>query len=258
MQIFANAGLAPDSGCVRARQQYHRGCCGRAAAPGFARSGPWQAWFGRALPEAVNESCIYYLRKTGGAHMPAPEFPDFLAALRTGDPQALEEFLREIDPFLRQVIRLRLIDSRLRRVVDTTDILQSLLKDFLSRRQSDTPPGGATGGLYAYLIAAVRKKILARLRKECRHLGSLPDDWDAVSPEPSPAQQAERRDLYQVVRARLSEDKRLLFDLRAQGRTWPEIAQQVGGKPNALRVRLSKAIRTILNDLEGEESRDAR
>ena len=39
--------------------------------------------------------------------------------------------LREMDPFLRRVIRLRLLDGRLRRAVDTTDILQSLLKDFL-------------------------------------------------------------------------------------------------------------------------------
>jgi RNA polymerase sigma factor (sigma-70 family) len=181
--------------------------------------------------------------------MPAPEFPESLAHFRTGDPQAIEDYLRRIDPFLRQVIRLRLIDSRLRRVLDTSDILQSLLKDFLSRKQNDTPPVGATGGLRAYLVAAAHKKILARLRKECRHLGSLPRDWDAVSPEPSPAQQAEQRDLYQVVRARLPEDRRLLFDLCAQGLTWPEIARQVGGKPNALRVRLSRAVRTILNDL---------
>jgi hypothetical protein len=132
--------------------------------------------------------------------MPAPEFQEFLADFRAGDPQAIEAFLRQIDPFLRQAIRLRLIDSRLRRVVNTTDILQSLVKDFLLRQQNETPPVGATGGLYAYLAAAARKKILARLRKECRHLGSLPGDWDAVSPEPSPAQQAERRDLYEVER----------------------------------------------------------
>ena len=190
--------------------------------------------------------------------MPAPEFPEFLADFRTGDPQAIEDFLRDIDPFLRQIIRLRMIDSRLRRVLDTSDILQSLLKDFLSRKQNDTPPGGATGGLRAYLVAAAHKKILARLRRECRQLGSLPDDWDAVSPEPSPAQQAEQRDLYQVVRARLSEDKRRLFDLCAQGLTWPEIAQQVSGKPNVLRVRLRRAIMAILSDLKGEESSDAR
>jgi len=190
--------------------------------------------------------------------MPAPRIPDFFAALRGSDPATVEEVLRQLDPFLRQVIRLRLIDPRLRRAVDTSDILQSLLKDFLSRQPNDTPPAGSTGGLYAYLAAAVRNKIRARLRKECAHLGSLPEDWDAVSPEPSPAQYLEDQDLWQVVRERLPEQTRRLFDLRAQGLTWGEIAQQIGGKPHTLRVRLSRAVMAILNDLEGGESSDAR
>ncbi len=170
----------------------------------------------------------------------------------------VEELLRQLEPFLRQVIRLRLIDRRLRRAMDTTDILQSLLKDFLSRQQSDTPPAGASGGLCAYLAGAVRNKIRSRLRKECRHRGSVPDDWDAVSPEPSPGRHLEDQDQCAAIRARLAEEKRVLFDLRLQGLTWGQIAQQVGGKPNVLRVRLSRAIAAILGDLEHEEASDAK
>src|SRR5207247_6652478 len=103
--------------------------------------------------------------------MAAPEFQKFLAVLRSGERHAIEELLRQLDPFLRRAIRLRLIDTRLRRAVDTTDILQSLLKDFLAQKKNDHPSAGASGEMCAYLTAAVRNKIRTRLRKECRHMG---------------------------------------------------------------------------------------
>ena len=88
----------------------------------------------------------------------------------------------------------------------------------------------------------MRNKIRKKLRKERRHAGSLPDDWDTVSPDPSPAQIAERRDLCRVVQARLPEDKRLLFDLKVQGLTWTQIAEHVGGQSDALRLGLCRAL----------------
>lgn len=189
--------------------------------------------------------------------MATPEIPDFFATLRSGDPRTVEELLRQFDPYLRRVIRLRLLGGRLSHAVDTTDVL-SLLKDFLAQRDKDTPLPGAPGGLSAYLAAAVRNKIRGKLRKERRHAGSLPEDWDRDSPDPSPAQQVERRDLCQVVRARLSAEHRLLFDLKSQGLTWRQVAEQVGGQPDARRQALRRAIADILSDLEDKEPSDAR
>src|SRR5215469_4158070 len=123
--------------------------------------------------------------------MPIAEFPGFLAVLRGGDPHAVEALLRHLDPFLRRVIRLRLIDGRLRRLVDTADIFQSLLKDFLSRQEADPPPAPALGGLSAYLAAAVHHKIQTRMRAALRHAGGLPDGWDPACPEPAAAQHIE-------------------------------------------------------------------
>src|SRR5437870_4797385 len=122
------------------------------------------------------------------ANMATPELKEFLTRLRSGDRQAVEELLRELDPFLRRAIRLRLIDGRLRRVLDTTDIYQSLLKDFLSQEH---PPVETSAGLCAYLAAAVHHKIHTRTRKERRHAGSLPEDWDPVGLEASACQQVE-------------------------------------------------------------------
>ena len=189
--------------------------------------------------------------------MPNSKFPEFLAVLQSGDRQAVEELLRHLDPFLRRVIRLRLIDGRLRRLVDTADIFQSLLKDFLSRREADRPPAPELGGLSAYLAAAVHHKIQTRMRAARRHAGDLPDGWDPASPEPAAAQHIEEDDLSQAVRARLPEQTRPLFDLKLQGLTWAEIAGRVGGKPDALRMRLTRSVAAVLGELGHEETSHA-
>jgi RNA polymerase sigma factor (sigma-70 family) len=183
--------------------------------------------------------------------MATPEVQDFLTKLRSGDRQAIEEILRQQEPFLRRAIRLRLIDKRLRRVVDTTDILQSLLKDFLYQKQKEHLPAGALGGeLAAWLTKAVHHKIRTRMRKECRGRGSpLPNKVEPVSPEPSVARQMELRETIQDNRARLSEKERWLFDLWAQGLPWEQIAEQVGARPDTLRMRLRRALARVLREL---------
>jgi RNA polymerase sigma-70 factor (ECF subfamily) len=192
--------------------------------------------------------------------MTSPEVQQFLETLRTGDMHAVEELLRQIDPFLRRVIRQRLIDGRLRRVVDTTDVFHSVVKDFLARPRPEAAGGGSdhtplpgSRALDAYLAAAVHHKIQTRLRKEKRHAGSLQPEWDPASPDPSPSRVLQERDFKEAIRARLSEDRRQLFDLKSQGLTWDEIAERVGGRADALRMRLTRSIAGILRELEGAE-----
>jgi RNA polymerase sigma factor (sigma-70 family) len=181
--------------------------------------------------------------------MASPELQNFFGVLRDGDPEAVERLLRQFEPLLRGIIRLRRIDGRLRRVADTTDIYHSLLKDFLHQEARAYSPARTAGGLTAYLAAAVRNKILRRARKESRNAGGLPDGWDPVGHEPPADRRVEGRDFLQAVRDRLSEGNRRLFDLKAQGLSWPEIAEQVGCRPDAARMRLNRAVAEILGQL---------
>jgi hypothetical protein len=41
----------------------------------------------------------------------------------------------------------------------------------------------------------------------------------------------------------------LLFDLKAQGLTWQEVAAKVGGRADALRMRLNRAVAAVLTEL---------
>jgi len=181
--------------------------------------------------------------------MPTQELQEFFALIRSGDERAVEAKLQEMDPFLRRVIRMRLLDGRLRRAVDTTDILQSLLKDFLRQPAAGEPAESSSNQLCAYLAAAVRHKVQTRLRKERRHAGSLPEEWELASPEPDVGKRIEDEDLAAAIRGRLDESARSLFDLKAQGLTWHEIADKLACKADALRMRLNRAVAAALTEL---------
>jgi DNA-directed RNA polymerase specialized sigma24 family protein len=184
--------------------------------------------------------------------MPTQELQEFLAKMQGGDEGAVKAILEELDPFLRRVIHMRLLDGRLRRAVDTTDILQSLLKDFLRQPSAGEPAETSSTELCAYLAAAVRYKVQTRLRKERRHAGSLPEEWEPASHEPHVGKCAEDQDFAAAIRGRLDESARLLFDLKAQGLTWQEVSAQVGGKADALRMRLNRAVAAVLTELGDE------
>jgi RNA polymerase sigma-70 factor (ECF subfamily) len=60
-------------------------------------------------------------------------FADFLRRVRAGDGQAAAELVRRCESAVRVAVRMRLADSRLRRVVDTMDLCQSVLASFFVR-----------------------------------------------------------------------------------------------------------------------------
>jgi DNA-directed RNA polymerase specialized sigma24 family protein len=183
-------------------------------------------------------------------------FQEFIEILRNGDAEAVDRLLSDFDPFLRRAIRLRLFDRRTRRVVDTSDIIQSLLKDFLGREEAD---GAAASSerLRAYLTAAAQYKVSSKTRKERRRIAELGDFAEPVSPEPPPSKQAEDRDFIDAIRSRLDEGGRRLFDWSQQGRTWRDIANEIGGHPDTLRIQLRRSVAAALAEIRHGEPSDA-
>jgi hypothetical protein len=198
-----------------------------------------------------------------------PDLREFFERLRGSDPKQVERLLEQLDPALRRIIRMRLVDSRLRHAVDTADILQSLLKDFLAQQSPEADQGGPNGlnnsakdaapkkgGIYAYLAAAARYKIHTRFRKERRHGGRLNETHERPNFERSVPQCAEDRDFIEAVRLRLREETRELLDLAAQGVSWKAIAEKMGGTPDALRMRLRREVATVLTELKLDSQRE--
>jgi DNA-directed RNA polymerase specialized sigma24 family protein len=61
------------------------------------------------------------------------------------------------------------------------------------------------------------------------------------------------RELLQAFRSRLSAEERQLADWRDSGRSWAEIAAEVGDKPDTLRSRLTRALDRVSRELQLEE-----
>jgi RNA polymerase sigma-70 factor (ECF subfamily) len=188
--------------------------------------------------------------------MKQTDFSRFLAGVRAGDGAAAEELLRRYEPYLRRLIRLRLHDPRLRRLLESRDICQSILADFFARAARGEFDLESHEQLAGLLLTMARNKLVTQARRNHKHRGSLPPGWDAADSHPSPAQQAAERELLQAARARLSPEELWLFEQnKVRGRTWDAIAQEKGADANALRMRLTRALARVRRTFEAEAGR---
>jgi hypothetical protein len=69
-------------------------------------------------------------------------FADFLRRIRAGDEQAAAELVHRYEAAVRLAVRMRLGDARLRRVLDSMDVCQSVLP-----RAAGRPRGRHRGDL---------------------------------------------------------------------------------------------------------------
>lgn len=198
--------------------------------------------------------------------MTAPEasFPNLLQRVRNGDGSAAEELVRAYEPEIRRAIRVRLTDARLRRVVDSIDICQSVLAGFFVRTAAGQFDIETPEQLLRLLVTMAKNRVIdwARRtqadRRDGRRDVSL-EYADGESPQfaadvRSPHSILVNRELLERVRSRLSPPERQLMEQRAEGQDWDEIASQLGERPDAVRMRLTRALDRVANELGLEES----
>ncbi len=183
-------------------------------------------------------------------------FRDLIQRVRSGEAGAATELVQRYEPTIRRIARLHLVDTRLRRCLDSMDISQSVLGSFFTRAALGQFDLETPEQLLKLLATMTRHKLSGLVRK----LGAARRDWHRVgagSPEermvaaddPSPSRVVAAQELLQKVREHLSPEERMLADRRAQGDDWPEIAADQGVSPNALRMRLTRAITRVAQDL---------
>jgi DNA-directed RNA polymerase specialized sigma24 family protein len=99
---------------------------------------------------------------------------------------------------------------------------------------------------------------LNQLRNWARHerrRSDIPDGWNPTASDPSPSRVHAANEALTDLMSRLPPLEARLFDLnRVQGRSWEEIAREVGGRPDALRMRLMRAVARALAQRVGRES----
>jgi RNA polymerase sigma-70 factor (ECF subfamily) len=190
-------------------------------------------------------------------------FADLLRRIRAGDPEAASELIRKFEPAIRMEAKLRLRDPRLRRVVDSMDICQSVLASFFVKAASGGYDLDSPERLIALLVTIARRKVAyhARRHKAQRRDQQREEPLNLVSPEPisagpSPSRLVAGRELLDEFRRRLSSEERSLADMRTQGYEWAEIAAHLGGTPQARRKQLARATDRVTQELRLEGTDD--
>jgi RNA polymerase sigma-70 factor (ECF subfamily) len=186
-------------------------------------------------------------------------FAELVTQLRAGDGAAAAELVRRYEPVIRLEIRMGLRDSRLRRAFDESDVCQSVLASFFIRAAAGQYELDTPEGLSGLLVRMARNKLASQAR---RHTNTRRDvrrdttpegELPVAAEEPSPSRQIEWREILQKFREHLTADERLLADARSQGRSWAEIAEELGGDARALSKRLERAVDRVCAELGLED-----
>jgi RNA polymerase sigma-70 factor (ECF subfamily) len=192
-------------------------------------------------------------------------FQALLRRVRAGNEDAAAEVVRKYEPAIRRMVRMRLTDPRLTRLLDSVDVCQSVLANFFVRMAAgqfdlDTPEQ-----LMKLLSVMARNRLLDHVAKQTagrRDQRRMEAEGQAAleaqaATEPSPSRVIAARDLLERMRAMLSDEERFLADQRALGRDWADIAHEVGGSAEALRKRLARAVDRAARGLGLDEVTDA-
>jgi RNA polymerase sigma factor (sigma-70 family) len=188
-------------------------------------------------------------------------FQELIRRVRSGDEDAAAQLVQQYEKDVRRVLRSRLRDSALKQYLDSVDVFQSVMANFFLRVSLGQFELNKPEDLRKLLVtmACNRFKDQARRKNSQRRGGKSghaddPDVLRGVAADgATPSQVIEYRDLYQQACDRLTHEERALFDQRAQGYDWAEIAQQVGKSPEALRKQLSRAVNRVARELGIDE-----
>ena len=191
-------------------------------------------------------------------------FLALLQKVRHGDAKAAAEVVRHFEPAIRRSLRMRLTDPRLRRVLGSSDICQSVLANFFVRAASGQFDLQRPEQLLNLLLKMAHNRLLNHIeheraaRRDNRRLQPEAEALAAVADRAaSPSQIVADQELLQEVRRRLSPEERHLADQRAVGRDWAEIAAEQETTPEAARKRLARALDRVTRELGLGEPPDA-
>ncbi len=187
-------------------------------------------------------------------------FAQFIDRIRAGDEQAAAELVKRFEPVIRMEVRLGMRDPNLNRLFDSMDICQSVLGSFFLRAASGQYDLDNPENLVQLLVRMARNKLASRARlyyRDRRDIRRMSEETggklDTIAYGPSPSQVVAGRELLEKFREQLTEEERRLVHWRNQGRSWADIASEIGGSPNARCQQLTRAVDRVSQQLGLDE-----
>jgi RNA polymerase sigma-70 factor (ECF subfamily) len=187
----------------------------------------------------------------------------WIRRIREGDEQAAAELVRRYEPLIRREVRFQLEDRRLARVFDSMDICQSVLGSFFVRVAVGQYDLERPEQLLRLLMTMARNKLASearkqyRQRRDARRSSATPEALEEVAAtDPSPSRILSGRELLEQFRSELDDGERAVAQLRADGLSWADIAERLGGTPQARRMQLARAVNRAARALGLDEVDD--
>ena len=192
--------------------------------------------------------------------MDRKEFGSFLAAIRHGDEQAWRNLVLLAGPAVKEAVGARLKHSRLRQVAEVDDIAQSAFFRF----HNHALLGDFTLETFEQLQSLLTTIALNRLRDLGRKGGAaaregrdvdrklgngLVPSAEVAGDVSTPSQHVAIEELLQELRRRLSKKSAQIHKWRAEGLTWPDIAEILNEPPQAVRIRFAREIQQVARNL---------
>ena len=188
-------------------------------------------------------------------------FDDLINSVRQGDEQAAAELVSRYESELRVLARVRLTDPSLRRVVDSMDICQSIMANFFVRAAAGQFDLETPEQLLALLATMVRNKATDRVRSEQRDRRDVRrvaktsiEELGLQEAQKTPGSLVAHQEMLNLVRDQLNDEENEIAELRLNGCSWEEIAQQIGGTSEAIRKRFSRAIDRVATQIGLDDS----
>ncbi|MGD9632124.1 MAG: RNA polymerase sigma factor [Pirellulales bacterium] len=186
----------------------------------------------------------------------ADAFQELIGRVRAGDEHAAAELVRRYEPLVRREVRLQLEDTRLRRIFDSMDVVQSVLASFFIRAAAGEYDLDSPEQLARLLVQMARNKLASAARRQYRQRRDMRRtqlDHDVLqtlaTTEQAPSDVYANQEILEAMRQQLTSEELRIADLRADGRSWDEVALALGGKPQARRMQLMRGIERAVKKL---------
>jgi RNA polymerase sigma factor (sigma-70 family) len=188
------------------------------------------------------------------------DFTDLMARARSGDPEAIRDFLDRFEREVRVMVRARL-PRKLRPRFDSGDFVQAVWQSFFADPDRTPPEFENEAHLRGFLDGVVRNKVLEqhrRLTRTAKHnlareeplyvaRGDREVLREVASPDPSPSETAQAGDRFEQLIAGFGPREIEVLTLRRQGLTHAEVAERIGMNERSVR----RIIELFRDRLEG-------
>lgn len=182
-------------------------------------------------------------------------FQALVNAARAGDEAASAQLVSEYQSELHRYVRFKLTSPKVRRVVDSLDVCQSVLAAFFVSLRDNRLDVIQPRQLFRLLAVMAENKVRDKVRHHhaVRRGGGVMAtdvaDATAMARDGDPADGAEAREVLTAVRARIRGEDLLVVDRWLAGDGWPQIAAAVGKQPDAVRHQVTRAVDQAAREL---------